>query len=272
MRGDFWISVLGSSAGCISGGTGGFGLLLKLPPNFPIGVASVSTTHPNLASKVAAAELRFLYIEGMLSSTARQAVEAYGGEQRWRDATALAVVFSAHGWAFRLKLQPPDNQTPVRVEIAQPRVRYPLIGRPGWTAFLDGQSIRLEDPDNRIVEERHHPKENFRKFRRLLWWDDLDRAYFAAYALWNYLTLLLREDIEWRETAPGRLEARFPAHLPTHCERQSFHFDPATGLLQRHDYTADVFGSWARASNVVLEHDLWNGLPYVSRSLDAWQK
>ena len=33
---------------------------------------------------------------------------------------------------------------------------------------------------------------------------------------------------------------------------QEFHFELDTGLLRQHDYTADVFGSWAKAAHVVL--------------------
>ena len=35
---------------------------------------------------------------------------------------------------------------------------------------------------------------------------------------------------------------------------QRFRMDPATGLLVQHDYTAEVFGNWAKAANVVLVH------------------
>src|SRR5262249_40056471 len=105
----------------------------------------------------------------------------------------------------------------------------------------------------------------FSRCRRLFWWDRLDILYFRGEALWNYLTfpaLLLRDDISWTQIFDNTLEARFPSHLPTHCEVQRFHFDPASRLLRQHDYTADAFGSSAKAANVVLEHKIWDAVPF----------
>jgi len=93
-------------------------------------------------------------------------------------------------------------------------------------------------------------------------------GYFLGYAMWNYLVLpalLLRDDVEWRDVSETTLEARLPPHLPTHCEIQRFHVDPETGLLRQHDYTAEVFGQWARAAHVVVEHARADGLTYPSR-------
>ena len=58
----------------------------------------------------------------------------------------------------------------------------------------------------------------------------------------------------WTEIATNTLEARFPPHIPTHSEYQRFHFDPATGLLAQYDYTAEAFGSLAKAAQLILEH------------------
>src|SRR5262249_19568279 len=83
--------------------------------------------------------------------------------------------------------------------------------------------------------------------------------------LTQYLTfpaLLLRDDISWTQIFDNTLEGRFPSHLPTHCEVQRFHFDPASRLLRQHDYTAEAFGSSAKAANVVLEHKIWDAIPF----------
>jgi hypothetical protein len=42
-----------------------------------------------------------------LLPTARHAMEAYGGAERWLESKAVEVCFSARGWAFRLKWQKP---------------------------------------------------------------------------------------------------------------------------------------------------------------------
>lgn len=195
---------------------------------------------------------------------ANKVLNAYGGESRWRTARRLDARVSATGWAFRLKFQLPDNNILVQATIGEPRLSYTPVNRQGHTALLESQSIRLEDTTGKTVASRENPRQFFPYGRRAFWWDDLDRAYFSSYALWNYLTfpsLLLREDIGWSELPGNRLEAIFPKSLPTHCERQVFYFRD-NGMLQRLDYTADVFGGWARAANLVLAHATSENIPY----------
>jgi hypothetical protein len=141
------------------------------------------------------------------------------------------------------------------MEVHRPAVRLELPGGRG-VAVLEGHDVRIEE-GGRVVAERRDAQRLFPYGRRLLWWDDLDFAFFAAYALWNYATLpalLLRDDVRWEALGAHGLRATFPPSLPTHCAVEEFRFDPATGLLLQHDYTAEVFGGWAKAANVVLTH------------------
>jgi hypothetical protein len=61
-------------------------------------------------------------VEVMSTSLRERVVEAYGGEARWRAATALEVTFSAWGWAFRLKWQPSFDKAHARFEIDEWRL------------------------------------------------------------------------------------------------------------------------------------------------------
>ena len=100
-----------------------------------------------------------------------------------------------------------------------------------------------------------------------MYWDDLDMAYFANYAMWNYLALpalLMRHDIKWKEVAAGQLKASFPEYIPTHNQTQRFRFDRLTGLLIQHDYTAEVIGRFAKAAHVVLDHSKIKGFSFTS--------
>jgi hypothetical protein len=203
-----------------------------------------------------------------LTATARRALDAYGGEARWRAASAVLLELSAGGLAFRLKWQPPLVRARQRLELREPRVRCQGIDRAGNVGVLDGLDVRLEAPDGRLLAERRNARALFGPGRRWLFWDRLDQTYFACYAAWNYFALpalMLREDIEWTERGAGLLEARFPPHLPTHSAVQSFRFDPGTGLLRQHDYTAEVIGGWAKAARVVLEHGSAGGVIYPAR-------
>jgi hypothetical protein len=151
-------------------------------------------------------------------------------------------------------------------------VRLTPIGKnPQLTGALDGHNTRLEDSKGKVVAERKNARSVFPGgLGRLFHWDDLDMSYFACYAFWNYFTLpalLMREEITWKQVSPDSLEATFPSTLPTHSPLQRFRFDPATGRLIQHDYTAEVLSKFATAANVVLEHKQGAEVLYTSRRL-----
>lgn len=202
------------------------------------------------------------------SETLERLIEAYGGEDCWRSARQVEAKVWAWGLAFSLKWQPAMRAVEVEAAVRRP---YVLLRPPHWggmTGVLEGSSCRLEDPAGRVVAERADARSKFPYGRRALWWDRLDQIYFSGYALWNYLAfpaILMRSDVECEEVAPGLLDVRFPHDLPTHSRRQRLHVEMPSGRLHQLDYTAEVFGSWARAANVVLEHASWEGVTYPCR-------
>ena len=204
-----------------------------------------------------------------LTALTQRALDAYGGEERWRNAAAVECRLSAHGWAFRLKMRRAMKELAIRATLALPYVVTQDWPKRGQRAIVDGPGeVRIETDAGERVASRANPRRYFPGGRRTFRWDDLDMAYFGGYAAWNYLTfpaLLLREDIAWSEVSETTLEARFPESLPTHSPVQRFHIDGESGLLRQHDYTAEVFGGWAKAANVVEEHGEWEGIPYPSR-------
>ncbi|MBW2408504.1 MAG: hypothetical protein JRF72_01815 [Deltaproteobacteria bacterium] len=204
-----------------------------------------------------------------MNPTAQKAIEAYGGKRLWAEAARLEAEFSASGLAFILKRRPYFKRTKISMDLGHPRSRITPIGKhPEVTGVLDGTDVSLETATGEIIQTRKNARRYFPGGRRIFFWDDLDMAYFANYAMWNYLTLpslLSRNDIEWRELEPGLLEAVFPPEIPTHSRIQRFRFDPDTGRLLQHDYTADIIGRLARAAHVVLEHAESDGVCYTSR-------
>lgn len=207
-------------------------------------------------------------VEGSLAS---RVVDAYGGEARWRSATAVDSLISMGGFLLKLKGHPPESLRSMHAhtEIERPHVRVEPIDGAGNVGILDGHTLRLERPDGTVLEERPDTRRFFPyKGRRLLRWDRLDALYFIAYTQWTYNafpTLLWRDDVTWRPVADDVLEARFAPHLPTHSEVQRFYFDHDTALLTRMDYTAEVFGHWAKAAHIVEAHEQSDGIPYPSR-------
>jgi diadenosine tetraphosphatase ApaH/serine/threonine PP2A family protein phosphatase len=204
-----------------------------------------------------------------LSETAERAIAAYGGCELWQAAGSVETEVSATGLAFVLKRRPYFRHSKMTMDAHLPVCRFTPIGnRTGISGVLDGGDVRLENERGQVISERRNARDYFKVGRRLFYWDDLDMSYFANYASWNYFTLpalLMRDDIAWRETGPGVLQARFPDHIPTHSRVQQFRFDLGTGLLIQHDYTADIISPLARASNVVVKHSTnVNGLVYPS--------
>lgn len=204
-----------------------------------------------------------------MNQTAQNAIESYGGQQLWSEAIRLEAVFSAKGLAFTLKRRPHLKRAKIIMDIARPYSRITPIGKHSEiTGVLDGDDVCLENAAGEVIQTRKNARQYFPGGRRIFFWDDLDMAYFANYAMWNYLTLpslLARDDIEWRELEPGRLEAVFPPVIPTHSRIQRFRFDRDTGLLLQHDYTADIISRLAKAAHVVLEHAESDGLRFTSK-------
>jgi hypothetical protein len=148
---------------------------------------------------------------------------------------------------------------------------YPEPGRRG---VFDKGDVRIETGDGEPVEERRNARDAF-GFRRNIWWDDLDLLYFGGYALWGYLVapfVFTRpeyqvEEIEpWREGGeewPG-LRVRFPEGIPAHSREQSYYFGP-DGLIRRNDYTAEVFGGWAKAAHYCWDYRDFGGFKIPTR-------
>ena len=207
---------------------------------------------------------------GAVTALAERMLEAYGGEARWRAATAIEARLAIGGLLFRWKRRTQGRWPSVRVrtEVGNPRTRFEPIDAAGNVAILDGHAVRIERPDGTVLEERANGREGLPYGRRLFSWDRIQIGYFFGYTMWNYLTLpslLLRDDIEWRDLSSDTLEGRFPPHLPTHCAAQRFHLDPETGRLRQHDYTAEPFGGWAKAAHMIREHAQFDGLTAPSK-------
>ena len=112
-----------------------------------------------------------------------------------------------------------------------------------------------------MLAERDDPRAAFAGHRPETPWDELHVAYFSGYAMWNYLTspfLFTRpgcavEEIEpWPEDGQAwrRPRVEYPGDIATHNRVQEFYFD-GSGLLRRHDYTADGRGRWSWRALVV---------------------
>lgn len=204
----------------------------------------------------------------MLSLTARKAVDAYGGKELWQSNKFIEAEVSVKGLAFTLKRRPFFEHAKIKMEVGRPFSKITPIGKDkDISGILDGKDVRLENTNGTIIAERKNARDFFPYGRRLFYWDDLDMAYFANYAFWNYFTLpnlLTSNAIEWTEKSDGFIQATFPDNFPTHNKIQEFHFDKITGLLIQHNYTADIISKLAKAANVVIDHNKTDTIIYPS--------
>jgi hypothetical protein len=203
------------------------------------------------------------------------ALDAHGGAGRWAAVEEIAVSVRSGGFALVSKGRGRDvREFRARVSAHRPRTVVEDFGAPGLRGVFEPGRVRIEDADGAVVAERRDPRAAFGG-RRNLWWDRLDLLYFAGYALWGYLTqpfLLAGPGFQVREIEPWdegteprrRLHVTFPPEIPAHSREQVFHFDDQL-RIRRNDYTAEVFGGWARAAHYSDDHREHGGLLFPAR-------
>jgi hypothetical protein len=203
-----------------------------------------------------------------------KSIAAHGGSERWQSLQAINASLSSGGLAFTSHLQPFALRN-LKLSLL-PHSREATLhgyGRPGWCGKWTPGHVRMLDENGSLVAERHDPRASFAKFRKNFQWDKLDMLYFAGYALWNYLSfpfILKSPGVGIEEAVNAgvahlhRLDAHFDETIPTHSPVQSFYLDES-GILKRHDYTADVIGSWAKAANLCLASEQVEGMRFYTR-------
>ncbi len=208
-----------------------------------------------------------------------EALEAAGGEERWRAAERISAHVRSGGLLPRTRAA--GNRFAdytLTIETGRQHATLDPYPKQGLRGVLDDGQVRIETDGGEVVSSRDNPRAEFfglSGLRRNLRWDALDSTYFAGYSMWNYLTmplLLTRPDIEVTEGQPWsgegerwrRLDVRFTGELATHSPEQSFFFDDA-GRQVRHDYTAQVVASAAHAAHYCAEHRSFDGLLFPTR-------
>jgi hypothetical protein len=204
-----------------------------------------------------------------------EAVEAQGGSA-YDSAREITARVRCGGLAFPLRFKRGAlADFTGTVSTAEPRAVLSPYPGPGRRGVFERGAVRIETDAGEVVAERSDPRPEFRKLRRKIWWDHLDLLYFGAYALWGYLNapfVLRRPGFELEEIEPWKengeswrgLRVSFPDEIPVHSREQRYYFDDR-GLIRRNDYTAEVFGSWAKATHYCWDHETFDGLVVPTR-------
>jgi hypothetical protein len=186
-------------------------------------------------------------------------IASHGDLNRWRSFSTLTAQVRAGGVLWALKGQDGvlDTYTATLDLRRQFSVHSPFGGE-GLRATYAPERVTVETTSGEVVEERDVPLDSFEGHVLDTPWDRLHAAYFAGYAMWNYLTepfLFAEPGFQFEELEPWaeegetwrRLQVTFPERIATHTRVQTFYID-ADGLIRRHDYAPDVFGPADRPS------------------------
>ena len=217
------------------------------------------------------------------------AIAAHGGLDRWQQIDRLTLDVEIGGNILALKGCLPRLRR-LQVEIDPHHVHAVLtpFPRAGHRGIFDRDRLRIETDDGTPVAARAIVRDASGAVPRRLLWSHLDLLYFLGYALWNYSVTPFvftwpgfecREGSPWpasdgpgspqrlrREGGPTwrTLHVRFPPDVPTHCRDQVFYFDERH-VLRRLDYTADVFGSFARGAHLCDDTRQFDGILIPTR-------
>lgn len=207
--------------------------------------------------------------------TVDQAIEAHGGEARWREVSAIDTSWTFHGTMFKIRLREAQlKDLHARISTTEPRVVVdPFAGRSATGTFTPTR-LELVEQDGRMTS-LENPRDAFKRPRTIVWWNDLEMLYFAGYVLWNYAQLpflLLKPGLVIEDAGTTRKQGEtwtkvrvtFPATLPTHSPRQTFYFGP-DGLLRRHDYHVGILSRLARGARYIHANQVIDGLTLPSR-------
>lgn len=185
-------------------------------------------------------------------------IASHGDIERWRSHTSLTAQVTAGGVLWDLKGQTGvlDVYSATLDLKRQASAHFPFSD--GMRAIYSPDRVAVETPAGEVLEERLAPRDSFAGHSLETPWDRLHAAYFAGYAMWNYLTepfTFAEPGFEFAELEPWkedgetwrRLQVTFPSSIATHNRTQVYYID-ADGLIRRHDYQPDVFGPSDRPS------------------------
>jgi hypothetical protein len=203
-----------------------------------------------------------------------RAIDIHGGQKRWRAAARIDLPFrSGSGVLLRLKGYGLTFHAPRAFEV-RPHERvtvfhgYPDEDHHG--RFVDG-TVAIEHVERRVAptESANH-RHTFTGVAKYRCWSPMDALYFFGYALCHYHALpftlpqthLVR--VLRARGKPVGVEVIVPLDVHTHCRRQRIYFGE-DGRIVRHDYVADVIGSWARGAHYWEDYANCDGLLIARR-------
>jgi hypothetical protein len=187
----------------------------------------------------------------------RIVLDVHGGLENWRRIGSLSAKLVVGGpfWTWRGW---PDAELRLTAQLDAQREHISLapFGAPDRIAVfdVDPERVTIKTRSGEVVEEGVNPRSSFPPFDLVTTkWDAIQVAYFASYAIWNYLAqpfsftypgVTVREIEPWHEDGETwrRLAVGFPTSNANHNADQVFYYDPRF-MLRRMDYSPEVTGN-----------------------------
>ena len=210
----------------------------------------------------------------------RNVLDAHGGLENWSRVGSFSAKFVVGGpfWSWRGW---PDAEMPRTAELDAQREHIslaPFLAPNRVAVFdIDPERVTIQTPRGEVIEGRVDPRSSFPPFDLVTTkWDAIQVAYFAGYAIWNYLTqpfsftypgVEVRKIEPWDEDGQTwrRLAVKFPKTNANHNAEQVFYYDAAF-MLRRMDYSPDVTGS-APVAHYTHDPQTFDGFVFPTRRL-----
>lgn len=204
----------------------------------------------------------------------QRAIVAHGGVEQWRAVESIRLPFRrGSGLLLRLKGYSLTFPAPREFEVHPHRGVALFHGYPDddhqGRYVAERVTIDRVDGGGEVVTSSGHRK-TFDGIRKNRFWSPLDALYFLGYALLHYhmLPFTLPDarllGVTARRGVPIAVDVVFPSDVDTHCPRQRIYFGD-DGRIVRHDYVADVIGSWARGAHFWEDYQRCGGLLIARR-------
>lgn len=205
-----------------------------------------------------------------MSDLLDETVAAHGGRKRWNDVSNIRTHLRASGALLHIKgQQSVFSEVDVDVDPRTQRAIFTPFARHDWRGIYEPDRVRIEDVAGNTIEERDNPRASFAGHQLHTAWDQLHALYFGGYAMWTYLTIpfmLSAPGVSTSEFEPWvengktfrRLRVTFPRTIATHGPEETFYVNEG-GLIERHDYTADVIGG-GRGAHYLSGHEEFDGI------------
>ena len=175
----------------------------------------------------------------------------------WKPEASINLeISSMSGLIPKLKGATKYFNKPLKVEVFPYNQKVLFRGNHDWgeVEYSKGNVIFKKDNSQNSFNHR----KNFNGINKLRLWSLQDTFYFFGYALITYYSVpSIIKDLELvSELTCGELKGfkvKFPEVFDTHCPVQSFFFDKS-GLLVRHDYTAEIISKFSSGSHFTTNY------------------